>query len=405
MRVAQVNMTDRGSTGKIMLNIAALAREKGIEAKTFSTITFKENKSSRENIPSHTCFGYYTENVLHTVLGKLTGYNGMFSYFGTKKLIRELKSLQPDIIHLHNLHQFCINLPLLFRYIKKNNIRVIWTLHDCWSFTGHCPYFDIEKCKKWKTGCEKCPRYQKYPQTYVDKSKSLYKKKQKWFKGIEDMTLVTPSKWLAGLVSQSYLRDYPCKVINNGIDLSIYKPTESDFREKNNLRNKKIILGVSFAWGYPKGLDVFIELSRRLGEDYQIVLVGTNEFIDAELPDNIISIHRTKDQRQLAEIYSAADLVLNPTREDNYPTVNMEAIACGTPVLTFNTGGSPEMLSDNSGYVLKTESVDIAAKEIERICREKPYTEEACLKQAKNFDMNSKFEEYISLYENSTHST
>lgn len=282
---------------------------------------------------------------------------------------------------------------------------MIWTLHDCWSFTGHCPYFDIAHCDKWKTGCHNCPQYREYPQSLFDNSKFMWKLKKKWFTGVENMTIVTPSQWLADLVKQSYLKDYPVKVINNGIDLSVFKPADSDFREKYHISaDKEILLGVAFGWGKRKGLDVFLELDKRLdAEKYQIVLVGTDDAVDKQLPENIISIHRTQNQQELAEIYSAADLFVNPTREENYPTVNMESIACGTPVLTFNTGGSPEIPDDTCGAVVPCDDVDAMEREIVRICRDKPFTKEVCLARAKAFDMNDRFEEYVELYKEVLH--
>ncbi len=400
IRVASVNMTEVGSTGNIMCAITELANQQGFDAQAFTTRAYDPQCNKKKDIINHRYYGCYAENTLHTILGKVTGYNGCFSYFGTKQLIRWFKKMKPDVIHLHNLHKFCIHLPVLFRYIKKNKISVIWTLHDCWSFTGHCPHFDIVKCEKWKTGCHSCLQYQKYPKTYVDRSKNLYALKKKWFGGVENMTLVTPSRWLADLVQQSFLKEYPVKVIHNGIDLSIFKPTPSDFREKYGIaEGKSIILGVAFDWGKRKGLDVFLELFKRLdGNKYQIVMIGTNEAMDTYLPKNIISIHRTTNQEELAKIYTAADVYVNPTREDNFPTVNIEAIACGTPVITFNTGGSPESLDETCGSVVPCDDVDAMEREIIKICSTTPYTAAACVKRAKQFDKYEKYKSYLTLY-------
>lgn len=240
---------------------------------------------------------------------------------------------------------------------------------------------------------------------YIDTSEKMYNLKKKWFCGIKDMTIVTPSKWLADCVKQSFLNEYPIKVINNGIDLSVFKPVESNFREKYNLENKKIILGVAFGWGYRKGIDVFSELSKRLGDDYKIVLVGTDPDTDSKLPENIISINRTDNQVELAKIYTAADLFVTPTREDNFPTVNIEALACGTPVLTFRTGGSPEIADESCGSVVDVDDFDGMESEIIRICTESPYSKEACLKKAKQYDKNNCFEEYIKVYEDCSYRT
>lgn len=397
MKTVLINSCNFGSTGNIMLEIAETAENGGYTA----AVCYPQSRdNSRKQKEKDFIIGTRFSRNIHLMLAEITGLNGCFSYFSTLKLLKKLDKLKPDIIHLHNLHNCYINLSLLFKYIKKHNIKTVWTLHDCWAFTGHCPHFDMIGCDKWKTGCYGCTQYKEYPKSLFDNSKYMYRLKKKWFTDIKDMTIVTPSEWLASLVKESYLKDYPVKVINNGIDLNVFKPTESDFRKKYALENKYIVLGVAFGWGRRKGLDVFIELEKRFDkEKYKIVLVGTDDNIDKLLPDNIISIHRTQNQTELAEIYTAADVFANPTREENYPTVNMEALACGTPVVTFNTGGSPEMLDETCGAAVAKDDNDAMYNEIIRICEAKPYSMEACIKKAKGFDKNEKFGEYIRLYE------
>ena len=211
------------------------------------------------------------------------------------------------------------------------------------------------------------------------------------------MILVTPSQWLGNLAKESFLKDYPVKVINNGIDLSVFKPQESDFRGRYSLQDKKVVLGVASSWDNSKGLDIFKELANRLDDSYRIVLVGLSGS-KQDLDEKIIAIKRTESKEELAEIYTAADLFLNPTRQDTYPTVNMEALACGTPVLTFKTGGSPEIIDQACGSVVDVNDIDAVEQEVIRICEEKPYSKEACLNKAKGFDMNDRFLEYIELY-------
>ena len=405
MNIAEINILDCGSTGKIMLQVAEHARKKKLSVYTFSKgwSGFIRN-SLLENEENHFYFNNFISNAFHDKMGGYLGANGLFSFFATFRLIYILKKKKINLIHLHNLHCFCINLPLFFRFIKKNHIPVIWTLHDCWAFTGRCPYFDLTKCERWRTGCHDCPYPKKsYPFSYIDTSRMMWNLKRKWFTGIEKCTIITPSQWLADLVKQSYLKDYPVKVINNGIDLSVFKPTESDFREKHGLEDKKIVLGVAFGWGTRKGLDVFIDLAKRLPNEYRIVLVGTDDSVDKQMPSNIISIHRTQNQKELAQIYTTADVFANPTREENYPTVNMESIACGTPVVSFRTGGSPEIPDDTCGSVVDFDDIDAMEIEIRRICEERPYSVDACLTRAKNFDMNERFEEYVELYKKMEH--
>lgn len=401
MRIAQINMLHFGSTGKIMFSLAEVARESGDEVLTFSPRCYRKGMGDHfPQIDGHVYFGSWAENMLHHHIAKITGLNGCFSFWGTKELIRELENFNPDIVHLHNLHNWSFNLALLFDYLKKSGVRVIWTLHDTWSFTGYCPYFNVSGCVKWKTECGKCPQTREYPGTYLDTSRLMYHLKKKWFTGVKHMTLVTPSRWLASLVQQSYLRNYPVQVINNGIDLEIFRPRQSDFRDKHGIDQKKfMLLGVAFGWGNRKGLDVFVELSKKLDvEQYQIVLVGTDDYVDEKLTPNIISVHRTQNQFELAEIYTAADLFVNPTREDNYPTVNMESLACGTPVITFRTGGSPEIVSERTGAVVDCDDVMSLEREIKRIRSEQPYSRQSCLEYAQNFNMYLRFREYLDLY-------
>lgn len=398
MRIVEINSCNYGSTGNIMLHIAELAREHGHEVITSCPMS---RSNSAKSVAHQWFIGNRISRNLHLMLGKATGLTGIFSFLSTVSFLGKIERFQPSVIHLHNLHNSYINLPCLFSYIKHRHIPVVWTFHDCWPFTGQCPYFTFSKCEKWKTGCHNCPSYKAYPATYVDQTKAMWKLKKKWFTGIEDLVIVTPSQWLANLVKQSYLMDYPIQVIYNGIDLSVFKPTPSDFRQKNKIPKKKyMLLGVAFGWGRRKGLDVFLELSRRLNpEKYQIVLVGTDDAIDKVLPRNIISIHRTMNRQELAEIYTAADLFVNPTREEALGVVNIEAQACGTPVLTFRTDGSPECICGLSGSAVECDDMDALESEIYRICENNVFSEKDCREQAINFDQNSRYLEYIELFQ------
>ena len=400
MRIAQINMLHYGSTGKIMLGIADCTRSSGMHAATFSPEIYLRNGSmEKPAIDGHSYFGSRWENMLHHFGCRVTSLNGFGSVLGTRRLLKQLEQFRPDIVHLHNLHNGSICLPMLFGYLKKKKIKVVWTLHDCWAMTGKCAHFVTAKCEKWKTGCHHCSQLHAYPAGCLDTSKFMWKRKQKWFTSIPDMTLAAPSRWLAELAEASFLGKYPVRVIPNGIDLGVFQPTQSNFRKEYGCEGKKIVLGVAFGWGHAKGLDVFIELAKQLPQDYQIVLVGTSEKTDAQLPENIISIHRTQNQQQLAEIYTAADVFVNPTREDTFPTVNMEALACGTPVVTFRTGGSPEIPDETCGTVVDCEDVPAMAAAICQVCQEHIYSAQACLARAARFDRNEKFKEYVALYE------
>ena len=398
MRIVQINGGAKGSTGKIMMGIAEVARAQGHEVMCASPIT-TTNRDAGKNCGYYRIGTFFSRRV-SVALARLTGFNGCFAWVATLRLLKKIDAFKPDILHLHNLHDSYINLPMLFGYIKKRNLSVVWTLHDCWAFTGQCPHFTIAKCDKWKTGCHDCPQYRAYPASCYDNTKTMWRLKRKWFCGVENLTVVTPSRWLAELVKESFLKEYPVHVINNGIDLRVFRPTPSDFRRRYGISPEKhIVLGVSFAWGVRKGLDCFVALASRLDERYQIVLVGTDEQVDRQLPPSIISIHRTQDQKELAEIYTAADVFVNPSREENYPTVNMEAIACGTPVITFNTGGSPEMLDEKTGVVVPVDDIAAMEKVIERICLQGQSKEKLYLSErAGAFSEKNSVAGYITLY-------
>lgn len=401
MIIAQINMLMNGSTGTIMFETADYARKHGHVVYTYSPYDYSTKYKKMPKPPiNHKYFGTYFERYLHVFLGRLVGCNGCLSYFGTKKLIKDLKKNKVDILHLHNLHNYCINIPLLFKYIKKQNIHTIWTLHDCWTFTGHCPHFDMIGCAKWKTGCFKCPQYREYPQSLIDNSKYMYALKKVWFSKVKSLTFITPSVWLKNQVEQSFLKNYTIKTIENGIDLSIFKPTVSNFRKKYNIENKIIILGVAFDWNIKKGLDVFIKLSQRLNPDkFQIVLVGTSKKQDEQLPPNIITINRTNNQIELAKIYTAADIFINPTREEVLGLVNIESLACGTPVITFNTGGSVECIDKSCGVVVDKDDFDTLLIQIHNISSNNTFDSKDCIRKAKDFDINIKLKQYLNLYE------
>lgn len=396
MRIVQINGGAKGSTGKIMMGIADVARAQGHEVMCASPIT-TTNRDAGEDCGYYR-IGTFNSRRLNVALARITGFNGCFAWFETYKLLKKIDEFKPDIIHLHNLHDSYINFPMLFSYIKKHNVPTVWTLHDCWAFTGQCPHFTIVKCDKWKAGCHNCPQYKEYPASLYDNTKKMWQLKKKWFTGVKNMTIVTPSRWLARLAQESYLKEYSIRVINNGIDLNVFKPTQSNFRERYEIpAEKHIILGVSFAWGYRKGLDCFVEMAEKLGEQYQIVLVGTDDEIDKNLPHNIISIHRTQNQKELAEVYSAADVFVMPTREENYPTVNMEAIACGTPVVTFDTGGCAETVDTSTGIIVSVNEIDKLIEAIDVISQEQ-INPEVCKKKARNYSQDLKYMEYLELY-------
>lgn len=396
MKVLQINTVyGEGSTGSIAKALHDLCLEHEIQCISAHRCVKKGEQPLEDSISVSSKW----DSRIHGQLSRFTMFKGAGSVMKTRRFLKKVKRYGPDVIHLHNLHGSYINIPQLFRYIKKHKIPVVWTLHDCWPYTAICSHFVTAGCDQWKCGCHICPQKKRFSSAPVDLTRFVWNTKKAWFSNVASMTMVAPSRWMEGLVKDSFLGNYPVKTIYNGIDLQTFQKTESDFLTRNGLENKRIVLGVAFDWSYEKGLDVFLELAKRLDASYQIVLVGTNAEVDRNLPDNILSIHRTENQKELAQIYTAADVFINPTREEVLGLVNLEALACGTPVVTFATGGSPECVDTSCGVVVDQNDVDAMEQEIIRICTYRPYSKENCRKRAMLFDKRQCLEQYVHLYE------
>lgn len=390
MKLVQINATcGTGSIGKICKAVSQLLTANNIENYILYTV------GNCDYDLGINC-GNPKDTKRYALESRLLGNYGFNAKRNTGRIIGELQRISPDIVHIHNIHSHDCNFLALFRYLKENHIKVFYTFHDCWAFTGYCMYFDAVNCDKWKTTCCSCPQKKKFS-WFFDRSSELHQLKKEALQDL-DLTIITPSEWLAGLTRESFLKSYPIKVINNGIDLNIFKPTPSDFRKEYHIEDKFVLLGIASRWEVRKGLDTFIKLSKELDTSYQIVLVGTTPEIDKILPPNIISIHRTEGQKQLAEIYTAADALVNPTMEENFPTVNIESIACGTPVITYNTGGSSEMLNSLCGIVVDRGDFEGIVSGIKSLKQTKPFVLNDILNQAKKYDQATKFDEYLNLY-------
>lgn len=390
-KLLQINVTaNNGSTGKIAEAIGQLAINRGWE----SWIAYGRGTPQSE---SHLIrIGNDWDMRWHGVETRLLDNHGLASRRTTRKFISQIKEINPDIIHLHNIHGYFINYPLLFRFLQEWGGPVVWTFHDCWPFTGHCAYFDMVNCNKWQNKCMNCPQRDSYPKSYIDQSFRNYITKKSSFNTIlSQLTLVPVSKWLSDLLTKSYLCNCRIRKIHNGIDLKLFKPL-SDFSKE-----KFVILGVASVWDQRKGLADFIKLSNILSDRYKIILIGLSEKQIKSLPPNIQGIRRTENINQLVELYSIADVFINPTWEDNFPTTNIEALACGTPVITYRTGGSPEAIDSNTGIVVEQGDVQGLKKAIETIRTSSDrFTPELCRGRAeKYFNQEDRFEEYFELYE------
>ncbi len=363
---AHVNTFPHGSTGAVMMK-----EHRELQAAGRDSYAFWGRGRAAEG--GHEMrFSSDVEVKLDALQTRLDGKAGFHSKAATKRLLRRLDEIGPDVVHLHNLHGYYVNVEMLFEWLAARECKVEWTLHDCWAFTGHCAYFTYVKCAQWKTRCaypRPCPQTGAYPKTYSKAScKWNHEQKRRLFNLVptERMKLVTPSRWLAGLVRESFLSGYPVEVRRNSIDTTVFKPTQSDFRERHGIGGRFMVLGVASPWTERKGLSDFVRLAKKLdSEKYAIVLVGLSKKQVKQLPEGIVGLARTDSPRELAGIYTAADLFFNPTLEDNFPTVNLEAEACGTPVATYDTGGCRETLQMDGSRVLVA-GVDEAVELIRR---------------------------------------
>lgn len=395
LKILQINsVCGVTGTGRIVADLYEAAVNRGHEC----MVAYGEHKYHNNPGTMQTMeIGTIRDCQIHAVLTRLWDKQGFGSRRATREFLKKVDEYQPDVVHLHNLHGYYMNIELLFQYLKQKNIKVVWTLHDCWAFTGHCVHFLEAACDKWQTECYNCPLTGQYPASLgYDGSRQNYRRKKELFTGLQDMTLVVPSRWLEERVRQSFLKDYPVKVVYNGIDLNSYHPTPSDFREKYGLQDKFIVLGVANVWVERKGLNTFLELAKRLGNEYHVVLVGLNEQQLEELPEGVLGLPRTDTVRELAEIYTAADVFVNPGREETFGLTVAEAIACGTWPIVYADTACAEVVEQGTGQI-----VDGGIDELEaaiRTCKEKGLPEQIA-SYASEFSKERFGQEVIAVYE------
>lgn len=397
MKLLQINATlNTTSTGRIAEEIGRCAIENGLES--YAACRRLGDAGSSSTVIK---IGSSLDKYLHGLKTRVLDRHGFGSKGATEELVEEIRKIDPDVIGLHNLHGYYLNVEVLFSYLKEVKKPVVWTFHDCWPFTGHCSYFDRFSCEKWKTECHDCPMTTYYPASYgLDQSKRNFYDKRKLFTGLDNLRIVTPSGWLKELVQQSFLREYPVDVIHNGIDLESFKPGTEHLPEIVRKLNKKIILGVASVWDDRKGYKDFIKLSGLIPDDYHIVLVGLDEQQMKHLPGNILGLARTENVQQLSSIYSAAEVFVNPTWSDNFPTTNIEALACGTPVITYDTGGSPEAVDHNTGFVVEQGDLESIVQLLAKVSKEgKESFTELCRNCAvEYYNKEDRFRDYVELY-------
>jgi glycosyltransferase involved in cell wall biosynthesis len=397
-KLLQINtVVNSGSTGRIAEEIGHTAI--GAGWKSYIAYGRNDRPSQSELIK----IGNGRDIKMHGIQTRLFDRHGLGSKSATKELIGKIKEISPDIIHLHNIHGYYINIEILFKYLRNTNIPVVWTFHDCWPITGHCANFTFVGCEKWKTQCNNCPQKKNYPSSWVvDRSEKNYNLKKELFTSLPNLTLVPVSKWLSGILKESYLQHYPLHVIHNGINTEVFKPSlDNVFRIKYRLENKFILLGVSTSWVKRKGLIDYIDLSKHLNSDYQIVLVGLSREQIEQLPDNILGIERTESLEELAIMYSEADIVLNLSYEETFGLTTVEGFACGTPGIVYNATASPELIDKSTGLIVEPGDINGLIDAIIQIKQNgKQSYSEACVNRAHRFyNKEDRYQEYIDLYD------
>lgn len=394
-KLLQINVVANwGSTGRIAEEIGQLAISKGWESYIAYGRGTPQSKSQLIRIGSN------LDMYSHVVQSRLMDNHGLASKKATERFIKQIVDLKPDVIHLHNIHGYYLNYPVLFSFLNKANIPVIWTFHDCWPFTGHCAYFDFVNCEKWKEQCYSCKALNTYPQSFVDASRKNYILKKQYLTKVPHMVMVPVSHWLDGLIHESFLSHYKSKVIHNGINTNLFLPIlDESIRDKYKLGNRFIILGLTNIWAARKGLNDILKLNEIIDHSiYQIVLVGLNEKQMKQIPNTIVGIPRTDSIEDLVKLYSVAGVFINPTWEDNFPTTNLEALACGTPVITYQTGGSPEAIDEKTGFVVPKGDVIALYEAIGKVY-DGSISRQECRKRAINlYDKNLCYSKYIDLY-------
>lgn len=409
MKLLIINTSaNTGSTGRIAEEIGQKAINSGWDSYlAYGRVACK----SRNQLIR---IGTAIDTHVHVMTSMLFDNHGFGSTFATKRFITEIERIQPNIINLHNIHGYYLNVGILFEYLAQKDIPIVWTLHDCWPFTGHCSYFDRYHCEKWKTGCYHCPNRKGYPASlFLDRSSSNYTRKKDLFNRPKSISFVAVCHWMENNVTSSFLGGYPVYTIYNGVDLKVFHPrfksTDSQYRQTAKAElgipnDTHVVLGVANTWDKRKGLDDFVKLRQMMDVRYAIVLVGLNDKQIKSLPQGIIGIKRTESVDQLSELYSLADVFVNPTYVDNFPTTNIEALACGTPVVTYRTGGSPEAIDERTGIVVAQGDINLLRSAIEYMAEHKSKYTTSCRERAERmFNKNDRYADYIAMFDNLIH--
>lgn len=437
MRIAHINVVAGLSTGRIAVTLCRMAMAQGHRALLCHSRDFApsdvpsyyigtKTKAGKAGAPMRVLGenGVKLRSAIHIAWARLADRAGFMSRIDTQRLVKQLEAFKPDMLHLHNLHGYYLHLPTLFNYIKRRNIPVVWTLHDCWAFTGHCAYYTMAQnapplpgdkrrsrpmgCERWLGGCGRCPLKRNYPASWLlDQSARNWREKRELFLGVKYMVLTAPSEWLADEARRSFLRDYPIYALPNGIDISVFKPCENQqymldvivHSKLKELGGRHMILSVASVWEPRKGLDDLIELSEALGKDYLVVAVGVDEYQMKALPsETMLGLGRAGNINDLCALYTAAELYVSASHEETMGMTLVEALACGTQVLCYNATAMPEIVTDAVGEVVPVGDIEALADAARRMCAS-PRDARDCRARAVEFDANRRFAAYMQLYE------
>ena len=394
MKIVQINCSSNGSTGTLARAIHEALRERGDESRFFYGIGPDAGEGTQAICTPLEC-------RLHTYAGRITGLHGYFSHLRTKSLLRRLEAIHPDIVHLHNLHGGYLNVGMLLGFLRIRKIPTLLTLHDCWMFTGGCPFYSDAGCMGWLNGCGSCPQMHTYPRRWLDSSRKCLRDKRRWTNGMDGLHIAAVSRWLAEEAGKSFLGNHPIHTIYNGIDTAVFQPTRTAVRRKYGIpEDAFMILGVSSLWNVPrKGLPTFLALRRQLPQNHVIVLVGLNEAQSKQLPAGIIAIGRTENPRELAALYTAADVFLHAGTEEAFGLIIAEALACGTPAIVSDSTACPEIIDDASGRAVNMQDLDALCAAITEIREKRPFTLEDCRSRScRNFSRKKMIPAYLEVY-------
>jgi len=397
MKVLQINSTlNSGSTGRIAEGIGLKILEQGGES--FIAFGRSANASQSQIIR----VGNKWIQSIHLLKTRLFDTHGFHSSRATKALVQQIREIQPDIIHLHNLHGYYLNIEILFDFLKDWDKPIVWTLHDCWPFTGHCCYYERVKCMKWKLECQNCPLKWLYPQSYFyDNSKDNYRKKKMLFSLPKQLHLVTVSNWLESQVAQSFLQKRPIETIYNGIDLLVFRPmNQFNLKKEYGFEGKQVILGVANIWTDGKGLQSFTELSKRINKNQLIILIGVTKKQIKHLPENMLGIAHTSSVEELAKYFNLADVFINPSIAETFGMTTAEAMACGTPAVVYETSAMPEMITDEVGFIVPYNNYESLYEKTNKILAngKESYTKNCRARAEERFDQDKQYEKYTALY-------